>query len=231
MKILNIIFVIVTLISSLVAISILPDTVAVHFDQYGMVDRWGSKYELLLLPAIMVLMIVVFEFIIRSYLKKIANASDEKEAADAKSNTKVLNIVVPLINGFMMLLNLFFLYATYSQTMNTDVLNIDILKYVSMLMSILIIAMGNYMPKTRKNSNVGFRLPWTRYNDVTWTKSNRFAAYLMMISGAFSLIGSIIFDGTIAMNIMLVSFIISIVTMTIYAYVIYRKEKSNETNN
>lgn len=231
MKILNIIFVIVTLISSLVAISILPDTVAVHFDQYGMVDRWGSKYELLLLPAIMVLMIVVFEFIIRSYLKKIANASDEKEAADAKSNTKVLNIVVPLINGFMMLLNLFFLYATYSQTMNTDVLNIDILKYVSMLMSILIIAMGNYMPKTRKNSNVGFRLPWTRYNDVTWTKSNRFAAYLMMISGAVSLIGSIIFDGTIAMNIMLVSFIISIVTMTIYAYVIYRKEKSNETNN
>ena len=136
MKILNIIFAIVTLISSLIAISILPDTVAVHFDQYGAVDRWGSKYELLLLPAIMILMIVVFEFITRSYLKKIANSSDEKEAADAKSNIKVLNIVVPLISGFMMLLNIFFLYAAYSQTMNTDVLNIDILKYVSMLMSI-----------------------------------------------------------------------------------------------
>ena len=231
MKILNIIFVIVTLISSLVAISILPDTVAVHFDQYGMVDRWGSKYELLLLPAIMILMIVVFEFVIRSYLKKIANASNEKEAADAKSNIKVLNIVIPLINGFMMLLNFFFLYATYSQTMNTDVLDIDILKYVSMLMSILIIAMGNYMPKTRKNSNVGFRLPWTRYNDVTWTKSNRFAAYLMMISGALSLIGSIIFGGTMAMNIMLGSFLVSMVAMTVYAYIIYQKEKSNETNN
>lgn len=231
MKILSIIFTIVTLISSLIAIFILPDTVAVHFDQYGMVDRWGSKYELLLLPAIMILMIVVFEFVIRSYLKKIANASNEKEAADAKSNIKVLNIVIPLINGFMMFLNFFFLYATYSQTMNTDVLDIDILKYVSMLMSILIIAMGNYMPKTRKNSNVGFRLPWTRYNDVTWTKSNRFAAYLMMISGALSLIGSIIFGGTMAMNIMLGSFLVSMVAMTVYAYIIYQKEKSNETNN
>ena len=231
MKILSIIFTIVTLISSLIAIFILPDTVAVHFDQYGAVDRWGSKYELLLLPAIMILMIVVFEFVIRSYLKKMANASNEKEAADAKSNIKVLNIVIPLINGFMMLLNFFFLYATYSQTMNTDVLDIDILKYVSMLMSILIIAMGNYMPKTRKNSNVGFRLPWTRYNDVTWTKSNRFAAYLMMISGALSLIGSIIFGGTMAMNIMLGSFLVSMVAMTVYAYIIYQKEKSNETNN
>ena len=228
MKILSIIFTIGTLISSLIAIFILPDTVAVHFDQYGMVDRWGSKYELLLLPAIMILMIVVFEFVIRSYLKKIANASDEKEAADAKSNIKVLNIVAPLISGFMMLLNPFFLYATYSQTMNTDVLDIDILKYVSMLMSILIIAMGNYMPKTRRNSTIGFRFPWTLYNENTWLRSNRFASYVMMIAGVITIFGALIFKGLAAPIIMLASVAISLFVILIYAYFVYRDERKKE---
>lgn len=229
MKILSLVFAIITLISSIIAIFMLPDTVAVHFDQYGVVDRWGSKYEILILPAIMIVTYVVFEFLIRSYLKKIANNTDEKEAADAKTNIKVLNIVVPLINGFLMLINFAFLYSTYKQTTNADIADIDIMKYVTMLMSILLIAMGNYMPKTRKNSNVGFRLSWTRYNDVTWTKSNRFAAYTMMIAGVISIISSLLTKGTIAGIIMMISVILGIVIMTIYAYIVYRDERNKES--
>ncbi len=231
MKIIGIIFAILTLVSSLLALFILPDTVAVHFNQYGEVDRWGSKYEVLILPAILILAYIVFELIIRNYLKKIASSSDEKEAADANSNIRVMNVILPIINGFMMIFNIVFLYSTYKQTLNADIPDIDIMKYVSMLMSLLIIFVGNYMPKTRKNSSVGFRLPWTRYNDVTWSKSNRFAAYVMMIAGGISLIGSIIWGGTTTINIMLISFLTAIVIMTLYAYVIYKKEKDNERSN
>lgn len=230
MKILSLIFAILTLVSSLVAIFILPDTVAVHFNQYGEVDRWGSKYEILILPAILILAYIVFELVIRNYSKKIANSADEKETADANSNIRVMNIILPIITGFMMIFNIAFLYSTYKQTVNADIVEIDVMKYVSMLMSILIIIVGNYMPKTRKNSNVGFRLPWTRYNDVTWNKSNRFAAYAMMIAGGISLIGSIILGGATAINVMLISILSAIVIMTLYAYFIYKKEKDNEGN-
>lgn len=228
MKVLSFIFAIITLISSIVAICILPDNVAVHFDQYGVVDRWGSKYEILILPVIMIIVYVVFEFCISSHLNKKAIGSDDKEAADAQTNLKVMSVIIPMINGFLMLVNFAFLQATYQQTMNSVTYEIDIMKYVAMLMSIMIILMGNYMPKTRKNSNVGFRLLWTRYNDITWTKSNRFAAYIMMIAGAISLLGSILFDGTVSMSIMMLTFIISIITMTIYAYIVYRDEKKKE---
>lgn len=231
MKIISLIFAILTLVSSLVAIFILPDTIAVHFDPYGEVDRWGSKYEILILPAILILAYIVSELVIRNYLKKIASSSDEKEAADANTNIRVMNVILPIINGFMMMFNIAFLYSTYKQTMNADIPDIDIMKYVSMLMSLLIIIVGNYMPKTRKNSSVGFRLPWTRYNDVTWSKSNRFAAYVMMIAGGISLIGSIIWGGTIAMNIMLISILCAIVIMILYAYVVYKKEKGNERSD
>ena len=40
------------LISLIAVFFILPDTVAAHFNSSGTVDRYGSKYEILILPAV-----------------------------------------------------------------------------------------------------------------------------------------------------------------------------------
>jgi hypothetical protein len=61
---------------------ILPDTVPVHFDISGAPDRWGSKFELLLLPVILIASAFVLGPMAKSYRKKAEETDDEKEKAE-----------------------------------------------------------------------------------------------------------------------------------------------------
>ena len=124
-------------------------------------------------------------------------------------------------------MNLVTLYTTYIHvTPNSALPEFDMMRAVGFIMGIVIVVLGNYMPKTRNNRNIGFRLPWTRYNDTTWRKSNKFASYVMMIVGAISIIGSIFLKGTVSILIMLVSLILAILIISVYAYLVYKKEKN-----
>ena len=109
-----------------------------------------------------------------------------------------------------------------------DAMPFDFMGILSVALGLSIIVMGNYMPKTKQNSVVGFRCAWTRYNEVTWQKSNRFAAYSLMISGAVSILSGLIFGGMTSVIILFSAIMTSLVASLIYAYVIYKREKGNE---
>jgi uncharacterized membrane protein len=107
----------------------------------------------------------------------------------------------------------------------------DIMRAVGVIMGIVIVLLGNYMPKTRLNSNIGFRLPWTMYNDNTWNKSNRFASYVFIVVGAILAISSLLFESGALIG--MIAFFIAIAIVIIYAYFVYSRERSkdNEGNN
>ena len=116
---------------------------------------------------------------------------------------------------------------------NNNLPEFDILRAVGFIMGIMIVVLGNYMPKTRNNPNIGFRLPWTRYNDVTWNKSNKFASYVLIIVGAISTISSLFVKGVLVAFLSVLALMISLPIIMIYAYIIYRDErkKDNEGTN
>ena len=58
MKIIRWIFAALTMISSIITFTMLPETIPVHFDFYGNPDRYGSRFEMLLLPVILVIVIL-----------------------------------------------------------------------------------------------------------------------------------------------------------------------------
>ena len=109
-----------------------------------------------------------------------------------------------------------------------DLPEFDVIRAVSIVMGLVFIIMGNYMPKTRRNSTIGFRFPWTLYNDTTWNRCNRFASYVMMIAGMISIIGALFVKGIAATIIMLGSLLFSLPIMMVYAYIIYREEKKKD---
>ena len=41
------------LVASLIALQFLPDVIPAHYNIDNVVDRWGSKYEILILPELM----------------------------------------------------------------------------------------------------------------------------------------------------------------------------------
>ena len=70
MKLLKSILCIFTVLSTVIMLFVLPDTVPVHFDITGAPDRWGSKFELLILPLVLIASAFSIEPMVRSYYKK-----------------------------------------------------------------------------------------------------------------------------------------------------------------
>ena len=52
-----------------------------------------------------------------------------------------------------------------------------------LFVGMLLIIIGNYMPKARQNYTIGIRLPWTLANEENWNRTHRIAGYLWLISG------------------------------------------------
>lgn len=227
-RITNIICLAIALISTAIALSVLPDTVPVHFDIYGVADRWGSKYELLVLPITVVLMQLIGDFSIRSNKKLIEKTPDEKKAAEAKANNKLVSIVFSVTAVLMVLINFYCLYMSFSQLDGDITAAPDIMKPIVIIMGITFIIFGNYMPKAKKNHLVGFRFPWTMYNDVTWAKCNRMSGVAGVILGIVVCALGIILNGIWTIVAMLVSLGIFCVVLLAYAYMVYRDEKKKE---
>ena len=223
-KIINILILVATIVGTLVALSSMPDTVPVHFDFHGIADRWGSKYELLVMPVIMLAMLAFWIGIEMFYKNKVKSSENEKEVAEAKANMKVMDVTSIITSLMFAVINFITIYASYSQLEGVSASDFDILKLLTIVMGVSFILIGNFMPKAKNNRNLGFRLPWTRYNDVTWQKSNRFAGIAMVISGIIITIGGIIFSGKVSMIIMLISLCVALPILTIYAYTVYSKE-------
>ena len=231
MKIIKWILVALTVLSTIIMLFVLPDTVPVHFDINGMADRWGSKFELLILPVVLIACAFSMEPLKNSYINKSKNANDEKEKAEHLTNAKVLNITSVITMFLFAIMNFITLYNTYIIVYPDSTLpQLDLMRAVGVVMGIVIVLLGNYMPKTRLNSNIGFRLPWTMYNDNTWNKSNRFASYVFMIVGAIWAISSLLFESGAIVG--MVTFLIGMVIVIAYAYLVYSRErrKDNEGN-
>ncbi len=223
-KIVNIAILLLTLCGTLVAISDMPDMIPVHFDMSGVADRWGSKYEMLITPGTMALMLGLWFGCDGIFRKKAVDSPDEKERAEALANIKVLNITFTVVSVLFMILDAVFLYMSYTQLDSAAPFQVDVMRIATIVMGISFTVLGNFMPKTKNNGNVGFRLPWTRYNDVTWNKCNRMGGILLVISGVITTLCSLILSGTVTMIIMSVSLGTSMIFLLIYAYLVYRNE-------
>ena len=225
-KIINYVLDAIALISTAIAMPYLPEKVAMHFDASGAVDRYGSKYEMFVLPIILIIFNVVLE--LKVVRKALYTDPDTREAQSAKNNAKVGSITVTAVSLVFVIMNFGLLYLGFIGADSVDMMPFDFIGLVCVALGFAIIVMGNYMPKTKENSFIGLRCGWTRYNDVTWQKSNRFMAYAMMISGAVSILGGLIFGGMTSAIILFTSLTASLAASLIYAYVIYKKEKSRE---
>ena len=227
-KLVNLLIILLIFATTLVAMLYLPDEVPVHFGANGQPDRTGSKYELFILPASALLIWILADRGINVFTKKSGFRDEDKSKSDVEANEKATNTTLTATSAILFFLNFGVLYMTFSNLPSYNLPEIDIIKIVVMLLGLMMIFMGNVMPKTRTNSLIGFRCKWTMYNDITWRKSNLFAGFVCMISGALWIITGFIFTGIVAAIIMLCVMVCASVIMLVYAYNVYKREKKND---
>ena len=154
-----------------------PDRIPAHYNIRGEVDRWGSKYEFLIMPFIN---LVFGIFMVWLGHREGKQGRDMNERIVAITN----NWVLILFNAMW----LFFMWKA------VDVKNfgsgLDDLtgKLILLLLAASLIPIGNAMPKAQRNSLFGLRTKWSMANDHCWQQSQRSGGYIMVGTGILGVI-------------------------------------------
>lgn len=152
-------------------LTLAPDTIPVHYNAAGEIDRWGSKYEFLLLPLLTLVMGLFMGLVARHEGKKGENTN-----ALVVAGVGVWSLV--LFNAIW----LFFFWKTLAGTDLNGGEDLEI-KGIFLLLMASFLPLGNQMPKARRNSLFGLRTKWSMADDVCWQKSQRFGGFLMVGTG------------------------------------------------
>lgn len=154
-----------------VGISMLPDIVPVHYNFAGEVDRMGSKFEYLLLPTIAAVAVAIFALVARHCEKR-----GEKESALAG---KILLGTAIFETVWFGGLELYLIWqaARYAPGEAGPAVTVDFLRVMGMGVGLLLILLGNVMPKARRNALFGLRTRWSMADDEVWRRSQRFGGF------------------------------------------------------
>ena len=207
-----------TIYSAIAVFFILPDTVAAHFGIDGTPDRYGSKYEAFLFPAI-ILVIALLYFLFRKFQQKSSTEDNERTARNLDILDTVILIVMVLFNALcVFLLTIMKHPATMKNKENM------IFVIISCVMGVLFILLGNILPKTKPNSFIGVRLSWSMDSDEHWYITNRNCGIAMVLAGICTVIAGLIVRNGTYIIYMILSLILFLTVATIYSYVIIKKK-------
>ena len=175
------------LVVVLIVLPHLPEKIPAHYGFDNQVDRWGSKYESLLFPAVSILM---GYFLLG--MAKLA-AKKEEHGENNKNVTIILGILVLIL---LNALNVYSLYTSFNKVENLSFVSLDIGQLVLGIIGMLMIVTGNLMPKLRMNSMIGLRTHWSMKNEATWKKSQHIGGISFIIGGIIIIGICIVMKGT-----------------------------------
>lgn len=217
----------VPLVISAIAIQFMPEKVPMHYDLSGEADRYGSRLELLIIPAVILLVMIIFIAMMTHFEKKAENSPTDKERAFAKNNCKVsFGISLAFLGLMTAVLGHTIVKILMITESGVSQLDVDDLKFTTLLMGVFFIIAGNLCSKTKRNSGIGLRLSWTEYNDITWSRSNRFAGKALCIAGVMSIVSTAFSHGIYSVLLMLLYLITATVISCVYAHKVYISEKA-----
>ena len=143
----------------------LPDVMATHFGIHNEANGFSSK-------AITVFGIPLF-LLALLWIGAVVTAHDPRKQNISPKMFSLVLWIVPLVS-------LFGAATVYPYNLGYHV-NISFVS--ELLMGVLLIVIGNYLPKARQNYTIGIKIPWTLDNEENWNRTHRFAGFLWLICG------------------------------------------------
>lgn len=164
---------VIPLIIVLVALRFLPEKIPAHYDFNMNIDRWGSKYESLLMPAATLLM--------AAFMYGMSRFSAKQE--NGESNQKVLLISGSAINLMFTAMTAWSLFSAFKAVENSKISGRISVNIIFISAGIVMTVIGNFLPKCKLNSVIGIRTKWSMANEDVWFKCQRFGGVMFVICG------------------------------------------------
>ena len=174
----------------------------VHWGINGQPDSFLPRdLALLLLPGIFLGVIALMYVVIRS--------APTERVAGARHG---LRAVVPGLLALALVIQFATILIGLGQA-------VDMVRVIVLAAGLLLVVVGNVLPKSRPNSVSGMRLPWTMSDPANWQATNRLVGLLLLLGGAIMAIAAVltgnpyILAGTVGLGV-----IVPVIAGTAYSY-------------
>lgn len=200
----------IMLIVAIVGILIMPDIIPTHFGPSGEPDGWGTKYTVLMFPAITILVAVLAVPMMRL---------DPKEENYGRFEKYYYNFFF----GF----SLFFLAVEVLNIVIAMGININMGMIMCLVTGLLMIFVGNMMPKIKQNFYFGIKTPWTLADEENWFKTHRLAGKTSVFGGIVIALGAFV-PGEGKAWLLLAVVLVMVAIPLIYSAVLHMKRREGK---
>ncbi len=164
---------------TLIALFSLPDKIPGHFGADGLVTRYGSKYETLLLPVIT----VPFGY----FMMRMAIRAGKPENKAGRASEHAIIIISALAIVVFHILTYYFLYLGLHSVENLRTYTLTAWRILIGVPGVVLIAFGMILPKLKRYSRLGLRTKGSLSSEAAWDKTQRFTSAAFVAAGATQL--------------------------------------------
>ena len=178
----------------------LPETMATHWGTDNEPNGWSSKaFTVFGIPGVMAAL-HIFAILM--------TFADPKKNNIGEKAIWIVYWIIPVDSLAVM-------SATYAYALG---INVNIGMICCLIMGIIFIALGNYLPKAKQNFTFGYKIPWTLSSEENWNKTHRLAGWLTVICGFLFIINAFVLSEWVFL-----ACLIAAVVPMVYSYILYRK--------
>ena len=190
----------------------LPDMVPSHWGPTGEVDAYSSKeFFVFGLPLLMLGL---------NLLCTIAAGLDPK---NKNHEGKPLILVYALIPALTILLSA----VTYFAALE---LPIPVVNMVIAAFGLMIVVIGNYLPKCKQSYTIGIKISWTLNSEKNWVATHRMAGKLWVIAGALIILTALL-PAKLIIWFFIPILLASVIVPFVYSYIYYKKYDCKESGD
>ena len=193
----------------------IPQTVPLHFDIKGNVDRYGTKNDLLTL----VLGLTILNAVVYLVITNVYKIDPKKYAALNKDRLQRIAFYVTLYLAAIWVMLIY-------QIAHNDVSNM--MKFVFIAMGLLFALLGNNMYNIKPNYFAGLRLPWTLENEDNWRKTHQFAGRLWFFGGLAFAAMVFLLNNQWAIYLAAITLAVLILIPVFYSYNLYKNQTKKD---
>lgn len=151
----------------------LPEQMAIHFNNAGEADNYMNKnFVIFGLPTLLAVLNLYNQFRL---------VTDPKKTNYSKVLLGLSQWLIPVISVGAM---------SYTILVGLGK-GFNISNVGAIITGILIIILGNYLPKCRFNYTMGIKLPWTLNSEENWNKTHRLAGFIWVVGGLIILLSAL----------------------------------------
>jgi uncharacterized membrane protein len=189
-----------------------PSDIPVHWNASGQVDRYGGKFEGLLLLPLMALGL----YLLMRYLPNI-DPGRLNYARFGGAYTAIRAGVLLLMAGIYAMVIAWVLGSP-----------VDMSRAVPLAVGALFVLFGSVLGQVQPNWFVGIRTPWTLSSTESWSRTHRLGGWLFIALGVLFALTGLLKIGSFAF-VVIGAAVAVVAVLVVYSYVIWRNDPSRRT--